>query len=655
MRKILKAIIEKVKAKAAFLVKIAVFFIFFSFLMMSAFYNLGETDYFLHLKNGEYILEQRIIPSADVFSFTVPGKPWVDHEWLYQVGLAGVYKLGGLEALFLVKVAIFSLAFFLLAAFLLRTDWVFAYPLLFYGLHISVRRFTLRPDNLSFLFLIFFLAPFVFRRRKLLYLLPLAQLVWVNVHGFFFLGPFILLLYVLLSPLTKKDVDPAFYKTARVALFLTLAACFVSPHPLATVVYPLRMVKEIAAGSHAVFYEHIQELHSAFSAYPERAYFIGYLVLAFLCFFFPGNLNIFYIGLWAAFAFFSSNALRNIYFFVPVAVAIFSNRYPYIRGFLRAHIFHEKGWILLRFCFLVMVIVFSVKLAQDIARLPQYGRSYFTKDLNVVVKGNFLSFDFQTHPQEMFDFIAAAELPERMYNSFNIGAPLVFSFFPERKVFIDGRTELYGQDFFSRYISATDGDTAAFTELLKAYSLQGFLISYLREAPPLLIKIAVDKGFRCVYFGGDGIIFVAEDYFEKTPSLHSFAVDFSTLSPPPIDFLGTVKEHKPSVKGHFNMAYCLYMLGYHQQSRQYLSQVLALKPDDSLSYYYLADMSYQEGDFLEAYRNCRMSLSLKPSSAIAYKLLAKVYYRTGYLDDARRITERYGVDFDAFSQEVDNE
>src|SRR4030042_170356 len=156
MRKILKAKIEKVKAKAAFLVKIAVFFIFFSFLMMSAFYNLGETDYFLHLKNGEYILEQRIIPSADVFSFTVPGKPWVDQKWLYQVGLAGVYKLGGVEALFLGKVAIFSLAFFLLAAFLLRTDWVFAYPLLFYGLHISVRRFTLRPDNLSFLFLIFF-------------------------------------------------------------------------------------------------------------------------------------------------------------------------------------------------------------------------------------------------------------------------------------------------------------------------------------------------------------------------------------------------------------------------------------------------------------------------------------------------------------------
>jgi hypothetical protein len=43
-------------------------------------------DYWWHLKTGALILEQGSVPRADPFSFTAQGTPWVDHEWLFQVG-----------------------------------------------------------------------------------------------------------------------------------------------------------------------------------------------------------------------------------------------------------------------------------------------------------------------------------------------------------------------------------------------------------------------------------------------------------------------------------------------------------------------------------------------------------------------------------------
>ncbi|HEU4402107.1 MAG TPA: hypothetical protein VFT43_08375, partial [Candidatus Polarisedimenticolia bacterium] len=42
-------------------------------------------DYWWHLATGRLILERHAVPHADPFSFTAAGRPWIDHEWLFQV------------------------------------------------------------------------------------------------------------------------------------------------------------------------------------------------------------------------------------------------------------------------------------------------------------------------------------------------------------------------------------------------------------------------------------------------------------------------------------------------------------------------------------------------------------------------------------------
>jgi hypothetical protein len=60
-------------------------------------------DYWWHLKTGALILEQGSVPRADPFSFTAQGTPWVDHEWLFQVGAYLGHTRLGPAALVLLK------------------------------------------------------------------------------------------------------------------------------------------------------------------------------------------------------------------------------------------------------------------------------------------------------------------------------------------------------------------------------------------------------------------------------------------------------------------------------------------------------------------------------------------------------------------------
>ena len=63
-------------------------------------------DYWMHLRTGALIAESGQVPRVDPYSYTLPGEPWVDVYWLFQLGLHGLYSLGGHEAVVLAKCAL---------------------------------------------------------------------------------------------------------------------------------------------------------------------------------------------------------------------------------------------------------------------------------------------------------------------------------------------------------------------------------------------------------------------------------------------------------------------------------------------------------------------------------------------------------------------
>src|SRR5690349_3362028 len=58
-----------------------------------------DPDLWWHLANGRLIATTASIPHVDLYSFSAAGQPWVMHEWLADLGMYGLYQLGGLPLL----------------------------------------------------------------------------------------------------------------------------------------------------------------------------------------------------------------------------------------------------------------------------------------------------------------------------------------------------------------------------------------------------------------------------------------------------------------------------------------------------------------------------------------------------------------------------
>ncbi|HHV42187.1 MAG TPA: hypothetical protein GXX72_05005 [Clostridiaceae bacterium] len=76
-----------------------------------------EGDTFWHIKTGQWILENRVIPLHDPFSWSANGNPWTAHEWLWDLAAGWAWNTAGkwgLWALMLIGIALFASALWLI-------------------------------------------------------------------------------------------------------------------------------------------------------------------------------------------------------------------------------------------------------------------------------------------------------------------------------------------------------------------------------------------------------------------------------------------------------------------------------------------------------------------------------------------------------------
>jgi hypothetical protein len=142
---------------------------------------------------GTDILRTHRWPTNDTYSFTVRGNEWIAYEWLAEVIMAQVNRLGGLAGLMLLLAGLGSVLGLLLYYYAClrcanpKAAFVAAMPLL-----VFVAGFLrLRPQLLGYIFLLTTLICLEHFRRgrpKALWILPGVFLLWVNTHPTFSLG-----------------------------------------------------------------------------------------------------------------------------------------------------------------------------------------------------------------------------------------------------------------------------------------------------------------------------------------------------------------------------------------------------------------------------------------------------------------------------------
>lgn len=211
---------------------------------------LDDTDTWWHLASGRWIATHGTVARTDPFSWSAPGAPWVNRQWLFDLGLWHAWTLGGAAAAIVVAATLFATAY-ALAWLLVRRHlpaWAAA-ALVTLAAQSGVERFVVRPEAASYALVALYLWVLDGRPRTgALAALVAVQALWANLHALSVLG------VVVLGCATAGALVERWRRREAPALPLALATAgaalaeTATPFGLEGALFPLRLLTVIRGG-----------------------------------------------------------------------------------------------------------------------------------------------------------------------------------------------------------------------------------------------------------------------------------------------------------------------------------------------------------------------------------------------------------------------
>lgn len=188
----------------------------------------GETDLWWHLRTGAWMVEHGEIPRVDPFSLTRAGAPWTNFEWLYQLGVHGLYAAGGLSLVVLGHAALALIGF--AGALRAGAPGTSASARALAGTLAACTQFLYafaRPQAVTVALTGVYLALLGERQRMTAAraaVVVAMQVVWVNCHGGYVFGLLMLILWAVERSRVDGWAKEERRREARRAWALVLAA-----------------------------------------------------------------------------------------------------------------------------------------------------------------------------------------------------------------------------------------------------------------------------------------------------------------------------------------------------------------------------------------------------------------------------------------------
>lgn len=643
--------------------KIFLFFlvIFFSFCALFAAQKISDPDFWWHLKTGEWIWQHKAIPQADPFSYTFRGVEWINYEWLFQAIIYPIYQLSGFGGLIIFVIICVLLTFLILFFACREVDggnrWL-SITILFMTLLVAWGRFSIRPQIISFLLLALYLYLLILHREErittrqlILFLIP-AHILWVNIHGSFVLGIFLVGTYALgrFVPLAlshHRDLRPVFQdRRLQGLLTLCLLLCFASL--LNPYTYRIFHIPLITAGSETL--KRIAEwvpvdirLLGVFTIDYTMWFRVLFLIGALSFLIWRDNLK--RVENAVIFAFFSYMAFKHIRFgtdFALVAAPIIVNNLSHLQ-------WHVRKWRWVCLLPLLIVIVFSVYDVKILNRAKRVGFGVWSN----------------YYPKATVEFLKDHDVRGKIFNDYGFGGYMIWHLWPDVPVFIDGRTPtVYDQDFFWLY-GLVYWKRETWEKMVKQYGIEITLLQDDREkdyVPPLYYWLDEDAEWRLVAFDDNSSL-----YLKRGQGFDGLIEQYGFHYLRPADITMEYAKKKRGDKRYLrelekelNVAcqrspqdfYPFYYLGiYHQiygtkehlqEAEKAFRRAAANRPDFSRGHYELGFTLMKLERYDEAAEEFKQSIRLNPNlPADVYYYLGSSLFRRGEIDEANKFLEEY--------------
>lgn len=398
---------------------------------------LASQDLYLHISIGRWILAHHQFPDHGIFSATRSAVPWMADEWLASVGLALLYGHFGWGGVLVCVAGLMALA---IGALIFATTKMLG-PLsalcaavLSWGL--CINHLVARPHVASLSLLVIWLAVQIKarsdERAPPLYLVPLMTL-WANLHGSFIFGLGLTALLAAEAVFEAQTLKEAVAVGWRWGLFLlaSVVAAAITPYGLGTLLFPIHLLSLRPALATVFEWQPSTVINNA----PLFLWSALLLFLALLSGFRVPvfRLLIFMVLLYMAFAHRRHTELLGLATPLLLGTSIAASLSRLISGFATQWGAFARPVVNLPLCCAALAMaIIGVAGSRHIVRGPDI-----------------------YSPAGALAAVAACDIQGPGLNSQNFGGYLIFRGY---RPFIDGRIELYGNTFMSRYMALNELD-----------------------------------------------------------------------------------------------------------------------------------------------------------------------------------------------------
>ncbi|MFH1853969.1 MAG: tetratricopeptide repeat protein [Candidatus Omnitrophota bacterium] len=589
--------------------KSLVLILLFALLFISQINTIVDIDLWWGLKTGECIVKNLEIPRVDIFSYTLQGRPWIDHEWLSQVLFYLVFSKFGWLGLNLLKAFVIGLCFFIM--YFLASSGIkkTVFPLFF--LLVSILAFGyrsfVRPEIFSYLLFCVFM--YVLEKERPLAVLPFLQILWVNLHGYFIAGPTLIFLYFIGDFFFGEKKRSK--KFAMVFLW-AVAACFVNPYFYKGALYPVAIITQAFTAQKSLM-RNIQELMMPARLNFARFFFFWILAILASATFIVNikkakmrHILIFAISFISAYL-----AIRNIPIFIFPAMAMAGMNLN--SSGLTKRLCEKKYYMISMIIICSLIYLFLSN--RYYLFTNQYGmRKTESKFCRLLT------------PEGACDFLEKNNIKGPLFNTMDFGPYIGYRFYPEKRIFIDTRTELYRDEFYNAYQRAQNYP-GEWKRLQAEYGFNTALLRHLFGGTERILRaLYKDNDWRLVYYDENSCIFL-RDVHENQNAIERFGIDFRKKQLIPSDI-------------NINIARFFEKIGELDFAEEVYKRILAgspafLEAGNNLGGIYINKARYKDAiELLERF------LARYPGSAELYANIGTAYLRSGEREKGLRLLEK---------------